>query len=82
MILALGARGPGFKLHTSLFLFERKVFIFLYVKFYIINPRCACARGFMVVVSCVCLCVYVCLSANLIWGLALYSRRINEGTSE
>ena len=32
----------------------------------IINPRRACAERVTVVVSCVCVCLYVCLSAHVI----------------
>ena len=32
----------------------------------IINPRCACAERVTVVVSCVCVCLYVCLSEHAI----------------
>ena len=32
----------------------------------IINPRRACAERVTVVVSCVCVCLYVCLSAHAI----------------
>ena len=33
---------------------------------HVINPRCACAERVTVVVSCVCMYTYVCLSAHAI----------------
>ena len=39
----------------------------------IINPRRACAARVIVVVSCVCVCLYVCLSAHAI--LAVHAIR-------